>query len=105
MLATKLKSAACKNPLRDPADADKRLPHNRMAGGITDLRDRRRRFGQRPTRRFVTARDAAQEHPVALKLQQVVMTVHATKYLPYLRYHSRAKAIVLPSRVGLGSRL
>jgi hypothetical protein len=53
----------------------------------------------------VTARDAAQEHPVALKLQQVVMTVHATKYLPYLRYHSRAKAIVLPSRVGLGSRL
>jgi hypothetical protein len=102
MLATKLKSISCKNPLRHSTDPDEGRTHNRMAVRVANLGDGRRRLIQRPAGRFVTARDATEEHPVAFELQQVVVSMHAAENLPHSCYHSRAKAIVLPKRAGLG---
>ena len=55
MLETKVKSSFCKNPLRDPTDPDKRWTDDRVTRGVANFGDGRRRFGQLPARRLVSA--------------------------------------------------
>src|SRR5262245_21741219 len=82
-LTRRVYAEALRDRLRDTADTNQLRADQRMPARVTSRCYCRRRFVERPARRFPSARDALQEHPILLELQQVIVAVQPAEHLAH----------------------